>query len=287
MAAVGITNATAIGASSTVTQSNSVILGNNASVGIGTTAPSAKLHIAVNGGRVLLGDAGCAPSFTGIGFGTSLSGCTNYSLLGNGTDTIINRPTGGTIFFREANVTQMSIDPGGGVHVIGPITMDSLPAGGGTPLCRNDSNHQIGECNSSSLRYKKDIARFAGGLNIINRLRPISFTWKQGGIRDIGLGAEEVAQVEPLLTFRNDKGEIEGVKYNQLSAVFINAIKEQQAQIKQQQQQIENQQQQATQQQREIVLQRRQLAILSARLSHWEHQTSRRRYTRRQRNRSS
>ena len=50
-------------------------------------------------------------------------------------------------------------------------------------------------------------------------------------MRDIGLAAEEVNKVEPLLTFRNDKGEIEGVKYNKLSAVFINAIKEQQAQI--------------------------------------------------------
>ena len=46
-------------------------------------------------------------------------------------------------------------------------------------------------------------------------------------------------QVEPLLTFRNDKGEIEGVKYNQLSAVFVNAIRDQQAQIERQQVQIE------------------------------------------------
>ena len=52
-------------------------------------------------------------------------------------------------------------------------------------------------------------------------------------MRDIGLGAEEVEKVEPLLTFRNDKGEIEGVKYNQLSAVFINAIKEQPPAIEQ------------------------------------------------------
>ena len=31
-------------------------------------------------------------------------------------------------------------------------------------------------------------------------------------MRDIGLGAEEVATVEPLLTFRSDKGEVEGVR---------------------------------------------------------------------------
>jgi hypothetical protein len=54
--------------------------------------------------------------------------------------------------------------------------------------------------------------------------RPIAFTWKQGGMLDVGLGTEDLEQVEPPLTFRSDNGEIEGVKYNRLSAVFINAI---------------------------------------------------------------
>lgn len=40
-----LTNATAIGANATVTTSNSVILGNNANVGIGTTAPASKLEV--------------------------------------------------------------------------------------------------------------------------------------------------------------------------------------------------------------------------------------------------
>ncbi len=57
-------------------------------------------------------------------------------------------------------------------------------------------------------------------------------------MRDVGLGAEEVERVEPLLTFRNKEGEIEGVKYNQLSAVLVNAIKEQQQQIRELQSQI-------------------------------------------------
>src|SRR4030095_1921834 len=53
--AVNLTNATAIGADATVTQSNSLILGsvNNGSipgtnVGIGTTAPTARLHVKGN-----------------------------------------------------------------------------------------------------------------------------------------------------------------------------------------------------------------------------------------------
>jgi len=48
--AAGITNATAVGYAAVVQQSNSVVLGNNASVGIGTAAPKAKLH--VSGGKV-------------------------------------------------------------------------------------------------------------------------------------------------------------------------------------------------------------------------------------------
>ncbi|MFT5310355.1 MAG: hypothetical protein ACI8VL_001259 [Bacteroidia bacterium] len=41
----GLTNATALGAGAVVTQSNSVVLGNNANVGIGTSSPAAKLTI--------------------------------------------------------------------------------------------------------------------------------------------------------------------------------------------------------------------------------------------------
>src|SRR5262249_4771877 len=112
---------------------------------------------------------------------------------------------------------------------------------------------------SSSLRYKTDVRPFSSGLDIVQRLRPITFNWKQGGTRDVGLAAEEVEKVEPLLTFRNDKGEIEGVKYNELSAVFVNAFVEQQAQIQKQQNQIRQQRQQ-------IAELQAQLATIAARL---------------------
>jgi hypothetical protein len=123
----------------------------------------------------------------------------------------------------------------GGVFA-GRLRFTALGSGGTTTLCWNGIN-EVASCGSS-LRYKTDVQPFVGGLDIVKRLRPIAFTWKKGGMRDVGLAAEDVEQVEPLLTFRNDNGEIEGVKYNQLSAVFVNAIAEQQAQIKRQQEQI-------------------------------------------------
>jgi len=52
----------------------------------------------------------------------------------------------------------------------------------------------------------------------------------------------EVSEVEPLLTMRNDKGEIEGGKYQQLNVELINAVKEQKARIEQQQRQLQQQQ---------------------------------------------
>ena len=121
--------------------------------------------------------------------------------------------------------------------VTGTITFASLGSAGSTDLCRNGSS-QISTC-SSSLRYKTGVQPFLSGLDVVRRLRPISFSWNDDGLRDVGFGAEEVEKVEPLLVTRNAKGEIEGVKYKQITTVLINAVREQQQIIEQQQRQID------------------------------------------------
>ena len=68
----------------------------------------------------------------------------------------------------------------------------------------------------------------------------MTVTWKDGGKRDFGLNAEEVAEVEPMFVTRNDKGEVEDVRESSLNALFINAFKEQQQQIQLLQQHIES-----------------------------------------------
>jgi len=55
-----LSNTTVIGANATVTASNSIILGNNANVGIGTAAPTQKLEI--NGGGMMLNTATAQPA---------------------------------------------------------------------------------------------------------------------------------------------------------------------------------------------------------------------------------
>ncbi len=228
-----LTNAAAIGYRAAVGASNSLVLGSvsgvngaasNTNVGIGTTSPTTRLEVADNNGSILFGGAGCPSGSVSIGLNGPFGSCDTFTLRGSGVDVLLNRPTGGEILFRENNGnTQMRLRPGG------VLQLATLGAAGATALCRNASS-DISTC-SSSLRYKSNIADFSPGLDLLNRLRPVTFNWRDSGMADLGLVAEEVAEIEPLLTTLNAKGEIEGVKYDRIGVVLVNAIKEQQSQI--------------------------------------------------------
>jgi hypothetical protein len=125
----------------------------------------------------------------------------------------------------------------GAVVIDGTLVVGALGSAGSTSICLNAVN-RISPC-SSSLRYKSNAQNFTGGLDLVRRLRPITFDWRDGGMHDVGFAAEEVNAIEPLLTTRNDKGEIEGVKYAQITTVLVNAIKEQQKIIERQQKRID------------------------------------------------
>lgn len=116
------------------------------------------------------------------------------------------------------------------------IKVNELNIGGNQDICRNSSGY-ISGC-SSSRRYKHNIFNYASGLSLINKLRPVSFNWNESGEADMGLVAEEVAEVDPLLASYKD-GQVEGVKYNRVGVVLVNAVKEQQAQIEALKEQVE------------------------------------------------
>jgi hypothetical protein len=166
---------------------------------------------------------------------------------------ILNGPGG--------NVGIGTTTPDQKLTVNGQARIASIPAAQGQAVgyvCFDNPGNLL-NCGASSLRYKGNMQPFLGGLDIVNRLHPISFTWKETGIRDIGLGAEDVARVAPSFTFTNSKGETEGVKYDRLNIVLINAIKEQQNEIEAQQ--LSNQQQQARLKQQQAKLTQQQQEI--------------------------
>ena len=260
----GKSNATAIGAGAGVAQSNSLVLGSTigpgTNVGIGTQAPLSTLDVVNSAAQVRFGNTtsdnggylvSTSPTQGVLSGGAKWNGS---AWVAKDTTASFIEASGGTInFYANSGLTagstfpqtqQMTIGSSGAVQIYGTLGLAGTlvlstlgSANTTTTLCRNTFN-QIATCNSSSLRYKTNVTPFISGLDIVNRLRPISFTWKQGGARDVGFGAEDVAKVEPLFTFRNEKGEIEGVKYDRLSVALVNAIKEQQREIEQLRRQV-------------------------------------------------
>src|SRR5262249_11286953 len=89
-------------------------------------------------------------------------------------------------------------------------------------VCFNPAGDLL-QCDASSLRFKRNVQPYRAGLEIIRRLRPISFNWKEDMRPDIGLAAEEVVRVAPALTFNNEEGELTGVNYDRLNVLLINA----------------------------------------------------------------
>jgi hypothetical protein len=154
----------------------------------------------------------------------------SWNLISTGSN---NGEGPGRLLFYDSNAaaSRMWLNPNG------VLTLKVLGSGGSTDVCLNGSD-QLSTC-SSSLRYKTEVSNYAGGLNIVRRLQPISFKWISGGSTDVGFAAEDVEKIDPLLATTNENGEAEGVRYKQLTAVLVNAIKEQQQIIEQQQKKIE------------------------------------------------
>jgi len=97
----GLTNASAIGANAVVSQSNSLVLGNNANVGIGTSTPTSKLSVAgmieTTTGGIKFPDGSIQTTAGGGGSGvTDLNGLNGSVNLAAGSNVTIT-PSGNTL----------------------------------------------------------------------------------------------------------------------------------------------------------------------------------------------
>ena len=221
-------------------------------VGVGTASPTEKLTVQTDTGKfgvvqtdgnIIVGSyAGGGGGWYGTKTNNPLYFFTNFDSNPNAQITLL--PSG------KVGIGPGELNPRDALELNGIARILTYGAAGSISLCVNNLL-QLASC-SSSLRYKTNLAPYRRGLEIIKSLRPISFDWKDGGMHDLGLAAEDVARVEPLLVTHNRDGEIEGVKYDRISAVLVNAIKEQQDQIEEQQKSILRQGALLAKQQREI-----------------------------------
>jgi Chaperone of endosialidase len=220
------------------TEADRVRISEDGRVGIGTTAPIYALDVkaspdisgAIGGestqsfGAAVIGHARGSGSTGVLGIGDDLS--RGFAGFFDGRVSVTGNVGIGT------NAPQRLL------HVNGKARIGSMPLdASAASVCFNAAGDLL-QCGASSLRLKANVTQFLGGLDVIRRLKPISFDWKDGSGRDIGLGAEDVASVDRSFTFTDSNGDVAGVKYERLNLLLINAVKEQQQQIEKQQAQI-------------------------------------------------
>jgi len=91
----------------------------------------------------------------------------------------------------------------------------------------------------SSRRWKTNIQPLYGALAKIEQLRGVSYDLKANGKHEVGVIAEEVGAVVPeVVTWEKNGTDAQSVDYGRLTALLIEATKEQQAVISEQQAQI-------------------------------------------------
>ena len=84
--------------------------------------------------------------------------------------------------------------------------------------------------NVSDIKLKDNINPLQNTIITLNKLNPVSFTWKRDGSKSFGLIAQEVESILPEIVHDlND--DTKTVSYVQIISLLISAIKEQQAQI--------------------------------------------------------
>jgi hypothetical protein len=124
--------------------------------------------------------------------------------------------------------TPLVLNPnGGGVGIQTTNVTNSLTIGQGQGAAIAD-----GWWTYSSQRFKTDIETLPNALDKVERLRGVSYTLKATGKHEIGVIAEEVGKVVPeVVTYEANGKDARSVDYARLTALLIEATKQQQAEI--------------------------------------------------------
>jgi hypothetical protein len=119
-----------------------------------------------------------------------------------------------------------------GIGTSSPTNLLTLGQGAGPSI-------SDGWATYSSRRWKINIQPIHNALGMVEQLKGVSYDLKDSGKHEIGVIAEEVGEVVPeVVSYEENGKDARGVDYSRLTALLIEAIKQQQRQIKLQQQQI-------------------------------------------------
>ena len=126
------------------------------------------------------------------------------------------------VSIRTNNTEAMRIDASGNL-LVGTTSGSDKVTVNGTVSATNFNT-------TSDATLKTNVETLTGSLDAVNALRGVSFDWIESGGSEVGFIAQEVEEVLPEVVSTNDQG-IKSVKYGNMVAVLVEAIKEQQLRI--------------------------------------------------------
>lgn len=144
-------------------------------------------------------------------------------LFGN-SDAGTNQPIGWKVAITaNGRVGVGTTSPNSTLHVVGTanITSGIVTTGDITTTGTMTAQHFD---NVSDITLKENIEPIQDALNTLEKLNPVSFTWKKDGSTSFGLIAQEVEKILPEIVHQSD--EVKTVSYTQIISLLIAAIKE-------------------------------------------------------------
>jgi hypothetical protein len=223
------------------TGGNVLLCRDSGNVGIGTSSPSAPLHVVGNSyvqSGTLYTDAISAYSGSSVNIN---AGSSHFNVTVNGSerariDSSGNLLVGGTSENAEGAFTIRPNTSNGSclIQMNRASTTATSNAivfyNGGTGVGSITYTNTGVSYNTSSDARLKDVTGEARGLDVINALNPVSYNWKADGKADEGLIAQEVLDVVPNAVSQNEKKYYQ-MDYSKLVVHLVKGMKEQQEQI--------------------------------------------------------
>lgn len=153
-----------------------------------------------------------------------------------------------TVFDSAGKLGLGTTSPWKTLSVVGGVSINGLTAAASTAdaICLNSTTKEVlvntgaPTCTVSSAKYKTNIQELQNALSTIELFKPVSFNAIADNSAHIGLIAEEVAKVDERLIFKEVDGSPRGVRYEEITALLIKGMQEQEARIKLLEQEIKN-----------------------------------------------
>ena len=158
-----------------------------------------------------------------------VDGTLTVSEDGTGKDVIFYSSAANERLFFDASANKMAIlQSGANLLTLGSNSSSDFA------LDVAEGSNNINKVRASAFvtysdeNLKTNVETFDGALDKVMSLRGVTYDWKSSGASDFGFIAQEIQEILPECVA---DGDIMGVDYARVSAVLVEAIKEQQAQI--------------------------------------------------------